>query len=344
MSVDPVPKFERLMNLVAFLLASGEPVPFSSIRKQVVGYNDFAREDAVEKRFDRDKKELREIGIPVEYTPADEQGRDGYFIPLEQYFHHEVELSPDEAALLVMLGNAARSGNDAIHANLRSALLKMSIDSPVQDELAETIGRRHVHAFARGRRDRAQLDNLDRLVHAVAQRKAARFKYRALNRRTVTERRVHPFGLGYREGEWYLVGEDQERQDLRQFKLSRIQGGVSVRKGRKPEFPEPVDFDIEEHIERPPWEYPGGKAETAEILFHPDVAWMVEENMARGQEFGRRKDGSGVLRLPVRRSDDAHRRLLTFLAGYSGQCAVLKPAWLRKQALADLKELRKGYG
>ncbi len=344
MIVDPVQKFERLMNLVAFLLASGEPVPFSSIRKQVVGYNDYAREDAVEKRFDRDKKELREIGIPVEYTPADEQGRDGYFIPLDQYFHHELDLAPDEAALLVMLANAARAGNDAIHANLRSALLKMAIDSPVQDELAEAIGKRHVHAFARGRRDRAQLDNLDKLVAAIAARKGARFKYRPLNSKRAVERRVHPYGLGYREGEWYLVGEDQEREDLRQFKLSRIQGAVVVKRGKKPEFAEPADFDIEEHMERPPWAYQDGKAEWAEIMFHADVAWIVEENLERGQEFKTRKDGSGVLRLQVHRSDDAHKRLLTFLAGYSGQCAVLKPAWLRRQAIADLKELRARYG
>ena len=109
---DAVPKFERLMNLVAFLLASAEPVPFATIRKTVVGYNDLAREDAVEKRFDRDKKELREIGIPVEYTPSDEQGRDGYFIPLEEYFHHELDLTAEEATLLVVLANAARVGNE----------------------------------------------------------------------------------------------------------------------------------------------------------------------------------------------------------------------------------------
>jgi predicted DNA-binding transcriptional regulator YafY len=104
-----------------------------------VGYNDLAREDAVEKRFDRDKKELREIGVPVEYVASDEQGRDGYFIPLDRYFHHELALSQDEAALLVMLANAARAGNDAISSNVRSALLKMAIDSPLQEEVAAAI-------------------------------------------------------------------------------------------------------------------------------------------------------------------------------------------------------------
>jgi proteasome accessory factor B len=340
---EAVPKFERLMNLVAFLLASPEPVPFAVIRKLVVGYSDLAREDAVEKRFDRDKKELREIGIPVEYVQSDEQGRDGYYIPREQYFHTELDLTQDEAAVLVMLANSARGGSDAISSNLRSALLKMAIDSPLQEEVANAIAQRRVHAFTRGKRDRAVLDNLDKLVAAVAGRRVARFRYRKADSRKVTERLVHPFGLGYREGEWYLVGEDQEKKALRQFKVVRIQGQVVVKKARGPAFRVPAGFDIEEHIERPPWEYAGGKAEVAEIRFHRDVAWMVAENLLPGQQFDVKPDGSGVLRLKVRRAPDTHQRLLHYLAAYSGQCAVTSPAWLRKQAVAHLKALRARY-
>jgi len=343
MITDAVPKFERLMNLVAFLLASPEPVPFSLIRKTVVGDNDLAREDAVEKRFDRDKKELREIGIPVEYVQSDEQGRDGYFIPRDQYFHTELDLSQDEAAVLVMLANSARGGNDAISSNLRSALLKMAIDSPLQEEVANAIAQRHVRAFTRGKRDRAVLDNLDKLVAAVAERREVKFRYRKADTKQVTERVVHPFGLGYREGEWYLVGEDQQRKDLRQFKVLRIQGAVHVKKARRPAFHPPAGFDIEEHIERPPWEYTGGKAEVAEILFHPDVAWMVSENLLPGQRLETRPDGAGVLKLKVRKTADTYQRMLGFLAAYSGQCAVLSPAWLRKQAVAHLKRLRERY-
>ena len=339
---DSVAKFERLMNLVAFLLASGEPVPFAVIRKTVVGYNDSAREDAVEKRFDRDKKELRDIGIPVEYIASDEQGRDGYYIPLDKYFHHEIELTQDEAALLVLLGNAARIGSDAIHSNLRSALLKMAIDSPLQEEVAQAIGQSHVQAFTRGKRDRAVLDNLDRLVNAVAARKAVRFKYKKAGAKSPGERIVHPYGIGYRQGEWYLVGQDPQKGELRQFKVLRIQGAVHVKKGRRADFDVPQGFDIEEHIDRPPWEFEGGKEEAAQVFFADEVAWMVEENLRPGWTFERRDEG-GVLHLKVRRSEDTHQRLLNYLASFSGRCAVLKPAWLRKQALDHLKRLRKRY-
>ena len=50
-------------------------------------------------------------------TQSDEQGRDGYYIPREQYFHTELDLTQDEAAVLVMLANSAKAGNDAISSN-----------------------------------------------------------------------------------------------------------------------------------------------------------------------------------------------------------------------------------
>ena len=340
---DAVPKFERLMNLVAFLLASPEPVPFSTIRKTVVGYNDLAREDAVEKRFDRDKKELREIGIPVEYTPSDERGRDGYYISRDEYFHHELQLTAEEATLLVVLANAARAGNDAINANLRSALLKMAIDSPLQEEVQNAVATSRMHAFSRGKRDRAALDNLDTLVAAVADRRTVKFLYRAANSRATTKREVHPYGLGYREGEWYLVGHDVAKEALRQFKVVRMTGKVTVSRGKERDFVVPAGFDIEQHIEHVPWEYPKGREEWAVILFDKIVAWMVEDDLKPGQKFTWRDNGDGELHLKVHKSDDTHKRLLGLLAKYSGQCAVLKPAWLRRQAMADLSELRVLY-
>ena len=123
----------------------------------------------------------------------------------------------------------------------------------------------------------------------------------------------------------------------------RIEGKVKVARGRKPDFDIPAGFDIEEHLERPPWEFDRGKEESARILFHSDVAWMVEENRAPGTEFEKRDDGSGVLHLNVRKSDRTHQRLLNYLASYSGQCAVLSPPWLRRQAMAHLRELLERY-
>ena len=82
---------------------------------------------------------------------------------------------------------------------------------------------------------------------------------------------MHPYGLGYREGEWYLVGRDTERDALRQFKVMRIQGAVQSKKRGGNDFEIPAGFDIEEHVERAPWEYEGERTEWAQ----PTSAWSL---------------------------------------------------------------------
>ena len=79
--VDPkVLKLERQLNLVSYLLSARAPVPFADIRGRVVGYDDEATPDAVEKRFDRDKADLRAIGVNIDYVTSDSFGRAGYVI------------------------------------------------------------------------------------------------------------------------------------------------------------------------------------------------------------------------------------------------------------------------
>ncbi len=98
-----IAKSERLINLVAFLLSSHSAVPFSKIKGRVAGYDDDASPEALEKRFDRDKAELRALGVPIVYEPLDDRGDEGYRIPREQYFLPEVRLSVEEGAALAVV-------------------------------------------------------------------------------------------------------------------------------------------------------------------------------------------------------------------------------------------------
>src|SRR5262245_31438986 len=118
-----IAKSERLLNLVAFLLSSHAAVPFSRIKGRVSGYDDDASPEALEKRFDRDKAELRALGVPIVYDPLDDRGEEGYRIPREQYFLPEVRLSVTEAAALAVVQRYAQaSPGDPLARPLRSAL------------------------------------------------------------------------------------------------------------------------------------------------------------------------------------------------------------------------------
>src|SRR5688572_5382830 len=76
-AVERVAKSERILNLIAVLLRSEEPVPLTEILGKVTGYNDQASRDSLMRRFERDKKVLRDMGIPVEHA-AGPFGVEGY--------------------------------------------------------------------------------------------------------------------------------------------------------------------------------------------------------------------------------------------------------------------------
>ena len=131
---DPkVLKLERQLNLVSYLLSARAPVPFSDIRGRVVGYDDDATPDAVEKRFDRDKSDLRDIGDELEIDLA--WGR---------YFRADA----DEEAKAVELSVKALDGGVATK---RMALEKLRavFDIKDVDAVLEELEEEADEAFAR---------------------------------------------------------------------------------------------------------------------------------------------------------------------------------------------------
>src|SRR3954468_5057054 len=95
-------KTERLLNLVVCLLATRRYLTAEQIRQAVPGYPDGS--EAFKRMFERDKEELRELGIPLE-TGSEGDEETGYRIQRQAYELPEIQLTPDEAAVL---GLAAR--------------------------------------------------------------------------------------------------------------------------------------------------------------------------------------------------------------------------------------------
>ena len=61
-----VTRTERLLNLVIALLAAHTPVSRQVVQSSVAGYDPTATTTAFERMFERDKDELRSMGIPIE--------------------------------------------------------------------------------------------------------------------------------------------------------------------------------------------------------------------------------------------------------------------------------------
>ncbi len=322
-----VDKTERLLNLVSCLLAARIPVPFSDLRGQVVGYDDGADAEAMEKRFDRDKAELRALGVPIEYVAMDKHGNSGYGIRKDRYFLPEISLDVEEALVLAVLHRMATEGGAALGPNLLSALQKVSADSPLGEGLRSSLAEQHAFGLRPGGRGaEEEHEALEELTGAVLGRRRVRFRYYAIGRDETLDREVDPWGLGYHRGHWYLVGHDHLRGEVRSFRVDRIRG--KVRAGKAGEYETDPKFDVQAHVGRPPWEFEKRAPFRVRVRFAPAVAWMVKENLRRGETFREDPDGGGVLEIRARDRAAA----LRFALKHGRLAEVLHPPDLRREA------------
>ncbi len=222
-------KAERLLNLVIALVNSPRYRTAAWIREKVAGYADAPTDEAFFRTFERDKQELRELGIPVQ-TPTD--GSDGYRIPPVEFALPELSFTPAEAAALALAGRLWAT--TALERAGSGALRKIRDAQDAQP--AATAGRANGPAVD-DRDDSGAVTLLQPrvrtsdpafapLLAAVRARRAVTFDYRKDPTDAPEPRSLQPWGLVSYHGRWYVVGYDAARKDRRTFRVSRIAGPV----------------------------------------------------------------------------------------------------------------------
>lgn len=311
-------KTERLLNLIALLLDTRRPVTPEEIRAKIPGYG--ASDVAFRRMFERDKEEIRDLGMPLEKVDTDAWGIDeGYLIRKEQATIPDLDLTADERAALMLAGQAWQG--EAVPGDPDRALIKLSLASGGDADGGEPSG-----SWLRARVD-ASAPVLGALLDAIERRKRVTFRYRTGGGGEANERAVDPYGLRHR-GAWYLAGFDRDRGEVRHFKLDRIDGGVAVARGTNPDFDAPEGVATE--IPRGPWAGEG-RAE-ARVAFSPDAAWWVERRTG-AQRTAERDDGW----VEVALSFDDRDVFLSWILGFAADAVVLEPPDLRADAIARLR-------
>ena len=210
---------ERLVNLVLCLLSTRQFLPAEKIRATVPGYADAATDEAFFRMFERDKTELRELGVPLE------TGRnsvfdttDGYRIARQDYELGEIDLEPDEAAAVAL---AARLWDTpGLAGAAHGAVLKLRAAGVEVDETRTGPVQPRVRAVEPA---------FGPLLAAVQAGQVVSFPHRRGGPTgEVSRRTVEPWGVVSARGRWYLVGHDRDRADVRSFRLSRIAGPVTT--------------------------------------------------------------------------------------------------------------------
>ncbi|MFL5424571.1 MAG: WYL domain-containing protein, partial [Myxococcales bacterium] len=268
---------ERLLDLVALLLGASEPIPFAELRESFPDDYGGAR-DAAERKLERDKAELLQLGVPIEFVPPqydDERDIGGYRIDRGAYFLPDPGFTPEEAAALYAAASAALASRDFPFAqDLAHALRKLSVASPDTASGGEAAAR-GLLVVRPG--DPGRAAKLSTLADAVARRKRVKLRYRAQSTGEVTEREVDPYGLAFRHGAWKLVGYCHLRTDQRVFALDRMESlEVNEQKPAQPDFAIPDGFDAGEVAGLRAWLWRASEPMQVTLRFAPGSELLAE--------------------------------------------------------------------
>ena len=217
-------KTERLINLTLALLATKRHLTKSEIFKAVAGYS--GSPETMERMFERDKDELRSLGIEIEVKGIDPLFEDeqGYLIRSETFQLSENEFTNEELLYLTMAANLWH--DSALGSDSKAALLKIqSLSGPIESDAVNTPAVRDSESAAL----------LSSVFEAVDTEQLIKFGYKG------KQRTAQPFGLYTRDGFWYLVAREED--EVKSFKLLRIEGKI-VKEGKTGSFKKPPEFDL----------------------------------------------------------------------------------------------------
>ncbi len=232
---------ERLVNLVICLLSTRQFISAERIRDAVPGYEaadgSHSTDEAFKRMFERDKAELRDLGIPLETGKNSHfDSDDGYRIKRRDYELPPIEFDAAEAAAI---GLAARLWQSAtLGEPARAALLKLRAAGTDVQASGTPGAVPHIDASD---------PSLPALLDAARLSRPVRFDYLKSGSTAPQRRTLEPWGVLSWRGRWYVAGFDRDRGEARSFRLSRISGKVEVF-GTAGEFDRPEKVDLLEMV------------------------------------------------------------------------------------------------
>ncbi|HJL05363.1 MAG TPA: WYL domain-containing protein [Polyangiaceae bacterium LLY-WYZ-15_(1-7)] len=320
-------RLERLLDLVHVLQTAPRPVPLSALKDQFADYAE-GSDEAVRRKFERDKAELARIGVVLRYV-EDEEGDAGYFVDAEATYLPDLPLDEADRAVLATAAQAALADPSFPHRRaLRLALAKLG--ATPDDAVPEV----HLAHGAADDLPEGGASRLEALGAALTARKRVRLRYRKARADDATERDVDPYGLFLRRGAWYLVGRDHRSGETRMFRVSRIEEATpNTKKPGTPDFEVPADFDLDAVMRTSPLRYAVHAPVEARVRVDPDVAFLLE------RQWGP-PDADGVFTVETTHLDF----LVDQVLGLGRRAELLAPPEGRARVAAALRAVLEAHG
>jgi predicted DNA-binding transcriptional regulator YafY len=334
-------KLIRQLSLISFLMANRRPVSALEIKQEVEGYSSM-NEDAFARRFYADRAELESLGIALQVQKPGEGFFEAelYALPPENYYLSQIEFTDEElAALRTALG--LLDGQFAYAEPLRLALQQVSWGrpSPLSEGDSAPVD---LAISPSGGRELSQ--RLSKIETAISRRKTVEFSYYTMERDEVCDRKVDPYHLVFRGGEFYLIGHSHEREAVRVFRLSRIRGKVSYATKAEHDFPPPEDFDRRDFGTRADWQM-GELDGRARIFLRDRIAWLIERDFGTYGELrpAKKSDGAPGKGAIFETDYASSRQLVCWLLPWRQNARILEPEQIAEEAAERLDVLRERH-
>lgn len=301
-------RLERVTDLLLVLLDASRALSLREIAERVPGYPE--GHDARRQAFERDKRLLRDEGVPVLVEPVDGDDQLGYRVDPDAYYLPDLALDPAEQQALNLAVAGVRLGG----ATGRAALSKLGTDglatwSPLAPPLVDLPSV-------------TDLPALPVLFDAARQSATVAFGYRD------ARRHLDVAGIRFRRGHWYVVGFDRDRQEARTFRVDRMTSTPTL--GSPSSASVPDGFDTGGGFERGPWQFGVGEETDVDVWVDGIEAGRVVAEVGERTVVDRREDGSVVVRLAVTDVE----ALVTWALGLLDHAEVLGPPEVR-EAVVD---------
>ena len=356
-------KLQRWIDLLAALLRARYGVTLEELCAEVPAYGRDVSPATIERMFERDKDELRALGIPIRVL--DEDSEDGevkrYIVRAREMYlpylalaasvsaaparaakippagYREVptlSFEPDELSALLRAARRARSaGAPMLARDAESAIEKLTHDLglPVGVVIDES-GDGSVRVT-----DKRSAPAVAVLGAALLRNKRVEFDYRSMSRDATDRRSVEPYGLFFSSGHWYLAARDIALGEIRNFRVSRMtRVEMNDKKPQSVDYDIPRDFSLAAHARaKEPWEIGDDAPEE-----------MIVEFLGQsGATIAARALGAPVAGAAMRRSFQVRRidSFVRWLMSFAGEVVPVSPATLREHYDVAIAATLAGY-
>jgi predicted DNA-binding transcriptional regulator YafY len=183
---------------------------------------------------------------------------------------------------------------------------------------------------------KGQIRVFELLTEAVMSSRLVEFDYLSLRASKPEHRRVAPYHLACINNQWYLIGADQARGQLRTFALTRIEAvtNLNVR------FVRPADFSVSRMLSGSFAAFQADRTEQVKIRFDAFAARLVAERQWHKSQKIRPAVGGGIeLTMRVGVAPD----LESWILGWGDHAEVIEPADLRNRISATIRNMAARY-